>query len=382
MKVLPKLRSLESILQPINLLPKDIFVFIPHFFTREGDDWESYTHFPMSGPLVAMTHVCRSWRNVLFPTPSLWTQIDLSRSTKSQQAGDDFLRRSGDQLLDIFQSLEDQDHVEPFLSTTLLNPPRLQRLEIVSCLFHLKHVLGYFSLSAPILRRLDITNDPNITEEDVKLPKVFGGQLPKLTSLELHYLRTNFRGFNFPSLTRFRFTTGTNTSVPDLKFFFERCPSLEFIQLCLDYMPQPPVAPHRKRISPTALKELRYDQGACTSGLLDHLILPNCTEVMLKGQFTGEALDQYGSPAARIYTSSIDHLPVTRVITKAVAMPNSCTFSRQNEHLRFRCFYGTRQNFGAAFFTSFSPISVSGIRELCVGQSTASRFGTGRQPWG
>ena len=264
-RVLQKLRSLESILQPINRLPKDIFVLIPRFLTQDGK-LDPYSHFPMNRPLIKMTHVCRSWRNMLLSTTSLWTQIDFSESTRSQQA-EGFIRRSGNHLLKIHQYLEEDEHVEPFLSATLRNMPRVQQLEINSCLPHLRHLLEYFSsASAPALKHLSITNDPNITDEDMKLPKVFRGRLPKLTSLTLHSLRTDLRDFNFPSLTRLIFTTGTKTSVRNIISFFERCPLLEFVQICLDYAPEPPTAPPRNRVLLAALKELRFDQSASTSG--------------------------------------------------------------------------------------------------------------------
>jgi len=206
--------------------------------------------------------------------------------------------------------------------------------------------------------------------------------MPKLTSLSLHAMRTNLRDFNFPTLTRFIFDTGTSISVLDLTSFFERCPSLEFIQISLSYMPQLPTPPPpRKRASLAALQELRLDQTACTIGLLDHLILPKCTEMMLKGTFTGEALDSLGYPTPQIHPSSIDHLPVTKEITKAVAMPNSCTFSGPNGHLSFWCFQENREAFDAEFFTLFSPISVLQIRELWIGQKTEPSFGRKRRPW-
>lgn len=102
---------------------------------------------------------------------------------------------------------------------------------------------------------------------------------------------------------------------------------------------------------------------------------------MLKGLFTGIKFDDHGSPAARIHPSSIDHLPITRGITKAVATPNSCIFSGPNGTIRFWCFAGARENFDGEFFTSFSPISVSEIKELLVGARTESFFGTRRRPW-
>ena len=175
-----------------------------------------------------MTHVCRSWRNLLLSTPSLWTRIDFSVCTKSQQAKG-FLRRSGNRPLDVYQFLESQDHVEPFLSITRRNQFRLQGLEIYSYLPYLEHLLRNFSTSAPELKHLNIINEYSITGVDVELPKVFGGRMPKLTTLRLSYLNTNLRDFTFPSLTQFNFVIGTAISVRDLVSFFGRCPSLEII---------------------------------------------------------------------------------------------------------------------------------------------------------
>ena len=198
-------------MQPINRLPKAIFILIPHFFT-DDKVYHEYNAFPMNKPLITMTHVCRSWRNVLLSTPSLWAQLDFSTRESKQAIG--FLGRSGKQLLDIHQFFEYEDHVEPFLSTTLRNIHRLQWLEITSNLPYLERVLALFTRSAPELKHLVVVNDPNITGRDMKLPSaIFGGQLPKLTSLSLGYVHTNLRGINFPSLTRFKFTTGTSISI-------------------------------------------------------------------------------------------------------------------------------------------------------------------------
>ena len=154
-------------------------------------------------------------------------------------------------------------------------------------------------------------------------------------------------------------------------------PLLEFIEIHLHYMQEPPTAPPRKRTRLAALKELRFDQTASTSGLLDHLILPKCTEMVLKGQFTGGGPDYYGYPTPQVHPSSITHLPVMREITKVAAMPNSCILSGPNGNLRFRCFDESREKFNAEFFTSFSPISTLDIRELWVGPGTGSYSG----PW-
>ena len=238
-RVLPKLRFLESTLQPINRLPKDIFILLPRFFTREEGDYDT---FPMNIPLITMTHVCRSWRTVLLSTPTLWTQIDFSTFKSKQAKG--FMSRSGKQLLDIYQLIESEDDEEPFPSITLRNIYRLRQLEITSFHQTLEGVLTRFTRPAPELKHLEITNDFNTTDRDMKfLGTTFEGRLPKFLSLSLHFLCTDFRAFNFPSLTRFDFTTGTKIAVRDLTSFFERCPLLEFIQIRLVHVPQLPTAP-------------------------------------------------------------------------------------------------------------------------------------------
>lgn len=329
----------------------------------------------MNEPLVKMTHVCQSWRNVLLSTPSLWTQIDFS-FYKSKQAIEGFLGRSGDQLLDVRLFLSDEKDAESCLPSTLDNIHRIRWLKIVSFHPHFDRVLESFASSAPELECLAIVNNLTAASEETKLPRIFGGRLPKLAYLSLNHLDTDLRDFDFPSLTRFVFTRTTKISVRDLASFLERCPLLEFAGISLPYTPEPPIPPPKSRVRLAALKELRFDQTASTCGLLDHLILPKCTEMTLKGLFTGEEIDWAGYPAARIHPSSIDYLPVTREITKAAAMPNSCILSGPNGNLRFWSFDLTRGRFDAWYFTSFSPIFVLEIRELWVGQNGATRA-----PW-
>jgi len=91
-------------------------------------------------------------------------------------------------------------------------------------------------------------------------------------------------------------------------------------------------------------------------------------EVRLRGIFVDETPDRHDSLVARIHPSSIDHLPVMRGITKAVATAAWCSLSGPNGKLTLSCCNVAREKFDADFFTSFSPISVSQIRELWVGQ--------------
>ena len=324
-----------------------------------------------------MTQVCRSWRDALISTPSLWTNINLSNPPRATE----FLGRSRNQLLDVFHLPDDDRGGTPlFLSTTLRNIHRLRSLRLFSYSVQLEWILAQFTKSALELKHLAITNDQEYTGREMKLPNtIFEGRLPKLTSLELYDLRTNLQGFNFPSLTRFHFTADAIVPVGDLASFFERCSLLESVKISFIRLSQPPTAPLRKRVRLAALKKLELDQAACTTGLLDHLTLPRRAELILKGLFTGEEFDQFGDFAARIHPSSIGHLLVMTGITKAVAMPNSCILSGPNGDLRVWCIDRTRGDFDAEYFCSFSPIPVLDTRELWVGQRGDSTRGPWRQ---
>ena len=373
----PKVPSRESIPHPINQLPQDVFILIPRFFAREKGD---HNQFPMNKPLITMTHVCRSWRNALLSTPSLWTQIDFSTFESKQAEG--FVARSENQLLDVYQSVDEADHIEPFLPITLHNTYRLRWLKVACHYEHIEDILGRLTKPAPELKHLEIANDPREKEDDTftvgdaELPStIFGGQFPKLTTFSLRSICTDLRDLDLPSLTRFTFKTATSVSTLDLTSFFRRCPSLEFIQVYFYGRRISPINPPKNRVCLVALKELRLGSVPCAAGLIDHLTLPLCTEVVLEGEFTGVEFDNYGGPIARIHPSSIDHLPVTTGITKAVAMPSSCILSGPNGILRFRC-SNARASLDAEFFTWFTPISVLEIRELWVAQKAADRFGS------
>ena len=374
--VLPKLRSLESSLRPINRLPKDIFILIPSFF---ADRNRFGYYLPMHRSLIVMTHVCQSWRNTLISTPSLWKRINFSTYKSKQAMG--FLHRSGDHLLDIYQLFKSDNDAEPFLSATLHNLYRLRRLEITVHTLAFEHVVARFTGSAPMLEHLYMSNEVEYDGNDMELYRntIFRGQFPKLLSLTLYYFRVDLCTFNTPSLTRFDFTTLMETSPQHLVSFIERCPSLEFIHICLCLTPQPPAPPPRERVRLGALKTLKFEEMTSTCGLLDQLILPKCTEMLLSGKLTRNESGIPVDPSVRIHPSSIDHLPVTRGVTRATIMPNGCVLSGPNGRLRFDFFPGSRENFDAGYLTSLSSISVSEIRELSVGMEV-DPHGI-RRPW-
>ena len=54
--ILPKIRSLESILQQINQLPTDIVIHIPYFLADKKGGYD-YGTFPMTESLITITRL-------------------------------------------------------------------------------------------------------------------------------------------------------------------------------------------------------------------------------------------------------------------------------------------------------------------------------------
>lgn len=153
--------------------------------------------------------------------------------------------------------------------------------------------------------------------------------MPDPTSLHLHGLSTNLRKFNFPSLTRFIFLTGTKILVRSLtsskNALFLNSLTFASITPWNTYTTSPQTG-----LSPCVARTQTRCHG------LHHWPLGSPHPPQVQRQFTGVTLDCYfGYHAARIHASSIHHLSVTREITKAVVMPNSCNFSGPNGNLSF-----------------------------------------------
>ena len=87
-----------------------------------------------------------------------------------------FLRRLGNQLLDIYQHFRGKDRIGPFLPIrTLHNSFCLRGLSIYLYLPHLEPLLRNLSVSAPELKYLEIQS-PYVVGPDMKLKKLSEGE--------------------------------------------------------------------------------------------------------------------------------------------------------------------------------------------------------------
>ena len=63
-------RSIKNALAPINQIPSEVISLIPDYCEVEEE-------------LIALTHVCRSWRGIFISRASLWTFLDCADLDKT-----------------------------------------------------------------------------------------------------------------------------------------------------------------------------------------------------------------------------------------------------------------------------------------------------------
>ncbi|KAF9647942.1 hypothetical protein BDM02DRAFT_3072018, partial [Thelephora ganbajun] len=67
-------RSIKNKLAPINRIPPETFSLIPGYLNERD----------MDENLIALTHVCRGWREVLIAHSALWTRLDCTDAEKTR----------------------------------------------------------------------------------------------------------------------------------------------------------------------------------------------------------------------------------------------------------------------------------------------------------
>ena len=112
-------RSLKNSFAPINRIPPEILSLIPDYCDEHDADQA----------LVALTGVCRSWRDMLIARSSLWTTLDLMNIEKTRT----YIRRSKSSPLKIYlceNELEGVTYLDNAFSLAMRHTRRLKSLEI------------------------------------------------------------------------------------------------------------------------------------------------------------------------------------------------------------------------------------------------------------
>ena len=262
MEVLRLIRSWRNTLAPINKIPPEILTLIPDFWDKDDYDTE--------GQVIALTHVCQTWREMFTSRSSLWTYLDCQYADKTRA----YLERSKSSPIDVY--IERDGCLFPGDAFLEIDPPAIHRLKAMAIygtaeLFH--DITTKLSHPAPLLKDLSIYGGRELEHSPMITTPLFNGGLPSLRKLDLHCVRTNLPWRNAINLTSFALVrTQSKISIKQLLDFFEGAPHLREVELRSVLLT--PTDQNGRLVSLTCLKNLTICWDRPISLLIGHLSIP------------------------------------------------------------------------------------------------------------
>lgn len=254
---------MKNALLPVSRIPPEVLTLIPDFWDKHDRDQD----------IIALTHVCRTWRDSFTSRSSLWIDLDCVDANKTRV----YLERS--KSSSIYLSLSRDNGLlpqDPFLELAPDAFCRLKSLTIDVTPEHLQDFTDYLSHPAPFLEKLDLEINCELNPErsPVLTPALFGGDLSSLRKLRLTCVRTELPWRNMVNLTSFElgYTSSGEISVTQLLDFLESAPHLLEVELYSVTMTYD--AQDGRLVTLPRLKSSFVYGRQPTSPLFDHLLIP------------------------------------------------------------------------------------------------------------
>ena len=255
-EVLALIRSFKNSFAPINRIPPEVFSLIPDYCDEDYADQA----------LIALTHVCHGWRDVLTSRSSLWTQLDFADVDKIQT----YIQRSKSSPLYIrLEHIDDSTYLEEVFSPVIPHVRRLKSLAVRANILPL--FLAHLRCHAPLLEELRIHNTSfNATSLDDALH----GNLSSLRELNLIGFATRLPWRNLANLRVLKIDSYSEyVQITQLLNFFESTPLLHTIDL-EDQIPGSSDASPARVVPLPCLNSLIVTSDFRPSILLNHLSIP------------------------------------------------------------------------------------------------------------
>jgi len=235
--------------------------------------------------VIALTHVCRAWREIFTSCSSLWTEFYCRDEDKTRV----YLKRSKSSLISLWTNKEhDISPYDPLLQVIPLATGRLKSLCVNGSPENLPDITIHLTHPAPFLEHLSIDGGCESSPESspTLATSLFDGDLSSLRELWLQSVRTELPWRNMVNLTSFTLCNVPpgEVSVQHLLDFFENAPRL--CQINLD-TPTTSGVQEGRLVSLTYLKKMRISGDVGPSILLNHLLVPVGAKLLTRKNVPG-----------------------------------------------------------------------------------------------
>ena len=260
LEVLHPIRSRRNEIATINRIPPEILALLPDFWERDERDQD----------VIALTHVCRTWRELFISYSTFWTHFNCEDLDKTLV----YLERSKSSPINL--SLYRDDDLASYDSLFRVIPQavgRLRSLTIHGTPWNLRDITNQLSCRAPLLEDMSIQGNCSFEPGDnlVVTSTLLGGDLSSLCKLHLAHVHTELPWRNMVKLTSLTLVHTSPVSIGQLLDFFASAPHLCGVNLHFEIPTSG--AQSGRLVSLACLKSMRIDGGPSTV-LLNHLLIP------------------------------------------------------------------------------------------------------------
>jgi len=233
--------------------------------------------------LIAVTHVCRIWREFFISRSSFWTNFDCDNADRTRV----YLERSKTSPINLWLNRESTPPVsDPLFQIIPHSVGRLKSLSITGRSGILHDIIAHLPPHAPLLEKLEIDGvlRSRAPHDPLVGTTLFDGDLSSLRVLRLDRVRTELPWRNMANLTLLvlRNISLDSPSIRQLLDFFESAPRLRKIKFA---SPAPTADDQSERlVSLACLKRMELLYGSNSSHLLSHLFVPVGAKLIIWGE--------------------------------------------------------------------------------------------------
>ena len=233
-------------LTPIDRIPPEVLGLVPDYWNVPYGDKD----------VIALTHVCRAWREIFISRSSLWTEFKCVDADKTRV----YLERSNTSPINLWLDRDGtMSSCDPFFQIIPRVVSRLKSLTIKGKSGNVEDIAANPLHPAPLLERLEIDARTGWTglRNPVLPTALFNGDLSSLRALRLQCVRTELPWRNMIDLTSFSLsdTWPVKISVRQFLDFFEDAPRL--CNIYLDEVTPASGGQHGRLVSLACLERMK-----------------------------------------------------------------------------------------------------------------------------